>query len=326
MNSLKVGVIIGAAKAQREVNMHHGRDLTDALIHLGHTVRVYDFQDPDAAYNIQHDYQTGRLDLVFNNAAGKEGGDGSIEQILEVFKVPFVGSGSFATASAFNKQITKNLVAEAGVPLAPGFVVTKQAYSLEDVQKRAAILGYPLVTKAVCGSDSIGVSLVDGPEGIGLAMEIAFQEDDSVIVEQFIRRSADLTCFVLGTGATAQALLPAESIFDALIYTSDLAEETILRVPQVDPSIIKAIKRHSLQAHRALKCSDYSRSDFLVDEGGSIFFLELNAHAGLGRESCTSFIARQTYGWNYERFIQEIITRALDRQALTKAPGSPVKA
>jgi D-alanine-D-alanine ligase len=316
MKRLQVGVIIGGAQQQKQINISHSEDIAQALKQLGHGVKLYELANPSHIKALLDDHANGCLDIVFNNAAGKRGGDGTVEGLLELAGVPFVGSDAHATACAFDKQTTRQLVQGSGVPVSPGFVVEKATYVLGDILDIADSMGYPLVVKAVRGSDSLGVSLVKKSSEIAEALNLAFEHDNRALIESYVERSADITCMVIGTGKEAVALTPAESVFEGEIYTDEVADLTETRLPQLDAGVIEKVKQHAVEAHRALACSDYSRSDFLVDKNGHIFFLELNAHAGLGKDSCTMFITKVSRGWDHEATIKEILNLALQRQGV----------
>src|SRR5690606_11146873 len=152
----------------------------------------------------------------------------------------------------------------------------------------------PLIVKASQGSDSIGVSLVKEENQLITALRIALREDDTILVEDFVRRKAEVTCMVIGNGADIQALEPVERVYDTDILYPITITDRSYRFPNIPKETIEKIKEYSITAHRSLGCSDYSRSDFLIGKRGGIYFLELNAHAGLGNVGPTAFAAKHT--------------------------------
>ena len=315
MTIKNIGIIIGGATSQDTVNIDHAEDIGSVLAQ-DYQVEYYNVSKTDDIARLMTDKLEGRLDIVFNNAAGKKGGDGTVEGILEILDIPYVGSDTLATAVAFDKKTTKAVVSSAGVPIIKGIAVSLEEYKLNPsviVQNITTSLGYPVVVKASQGSDSIGISLVKHARKLIPALVRAFKEDSNVLVEEFIQRKAEVTCMVIGNGAKAHALEPVERVYQTeLLYAQDISSRTY-RIPELDQSILEEIKRHSVVAHQALGCSDYSRSDFLVDQSGCVQFLELNGHAGLGRGGPTEFTAKITKGWDYEGLIREILQVALAR-------------
>ena len=310
-----VGIITGGANQQTAVNVDHANDIGSALSDT-YEIHFYDLSISDDIDRMVADKRRGELDIVFNNSAGKKGGDGTIEGLMEIYGIPYVGSDTLATAVAFDKKTTKNVVAEAGVPVIKGVAVTKEEFEHNPssvVQNVTGSLGYPVVVKASQGSDSLGISLVKHPKRLIPALEKAFAYDENVLIEEFIVRSAEITCMVLGNGSQAEALQPVERVYKTeLLYDRDTSSRTY-RIPICDEEIQEEIKLYSIMAHQALGCSDYSRSDFLVNKKGVVFFLEVNAHAGLGMGGPTQFAIQISKGWDYSELIKGVMAIAKKR-------------
>lgn len=311
-----IGIIIGGAESQTAVNTDHAKHIADALS-AKYQVKIYDLHKEKDVHALTKDRKAGKLDIVFNNAAGKLGGDGTVEGYLELMRIPFVGSDTLATAVAFDKITTKAVVKDRNVKVVRGISVHQSRfldepeYIIEKIEKR---VGYPMIIKASQGSDSIGVSLVKNPDGLIPALRLAFKEDDLLVIEDFVRRKAEVTCMVIGNNDDARALPVVERVYETEILYTD-AKRTY-RFPSLDERILETIKRYSLKAHRALGCNDYSRSDFLVSRGGTVYFLELNAHAGLGNSGPTTFVTQNTEGWSYQEMIENILQVAIKRHGL----------
>lgn len=308
-----IGIISGGTHAQSHINKDHALDI-GGVLQKKYTVRYYDLSQKEDFENLLHDHRTEKLDVVFNNAAGKQGGDGTVEGLLELLTIPFVGSDTLATAVAFDKKTTKTVVKAAGVPTIRGLTVTGQEFLEEPeevMEKLARRIRVPMIVKASQGSDSIGVSLVKEEKDIIPAIRKALKEDDTIIIEDFIRRQAEVTCMVLGNGDEAKALEPVERVYETEILYPDAART--YRHPNLNEEILTKIKKYSVKAHRAVGCADYSRSDFLIGKKGKIYFLELNAHAGLGNTGPTAFSTQHSMGWSYDKMIQEILNLSLKR-------------
>jgi len=312
-----VGIIYGGNHAQSHVNISHARDMGEALSKK-YQVTYYDLSKKEEFDLLISNHRSKKLDVVFNNSAGKQGGDGTIEGLLELLGIPFVGSNTMATAMAFDKKITKTIAKAAGVPVVRGLTITSQEF-LENpeliMEKLAHRIKVPMIVKANQGSDSIGVSLVKATNEIIPAIRLALKEDDTIVIEDFIKRKAEITCMVIGNGDEAYALEPVERVYETEILYPD-AKRTYAE-PKLSEEILTKIKKYSVKAHNAITCSDYSRSDFLVGKKGSIYFLELNAHAGLGNSGPTAFATRHTLDWSYEQMIEEILKAGLTRNNLS---------
>lgn len=308
-----VGIISGGTHAQAHVNIDHAKDLEGALS-AKYSTKLYDLSKPKDFEGLLKDRRQGKLDIVFNNAAGKQGGDGTVEGLLELMNIPFVGSDTLATAIAFDKKTTKTVVKAAGVTTIRGLTITSTQFleePEETMERLARRIRVPMIIKASGGSDSIGVSLVKKEEEIIPAMRLALKQDDTVIVEDFIRRKAEITCMVIGNGDAAYALEPVERVYQTEILYSD--SKRTYRLPVIPEETKEGIMKAAVKAHRAVGCSDYSRSDFLVGQKGRIYFLELNAHAGLGNSGPTAFACAQDKHWSYPEMVNNILMTAIKR-------------
>lgn len=315
MDVKHIGIITGGLRKQVVVNKDHAKDIASALEN-DYEIGFYNLASTRDINRLIENSRLKKLDIVFNNAAGKRGGDGTVEGFLDLLGVPYVGSDSLATAVAFDKKTTKAVVKDAGVPIVRGFSIPLHEFEDDEaavVEKIEKKIGYPLIVKASQGSDSIGVSLVKKPEDLHQALLDAFAEDDYVVIEDFIKRSAEITCMVIGNGRETVALTPVERVYDTeILYPWDVSARTY-RIPDTTDEIMESIKRYSLMAHKAVGCEDYSRSDFLVGRSGGIYFLELNGHAGLGKVGPTAFTAKVSREWGYEDMIKSILQIAVKR-------------
>jgi D-alanine--D-alanine ligase len=311
-----IGIIIGGAESQTAVNEDHAKHIADALSEK-YAIKIYDLHKQKDIAALIKDRKDGNLDIVFNNAAGKLGGDGTVEGYLELMRIPFVGSDTLATAVAFDKITTKAVVKDRNVKVVRGISVHQSRFLDEPesiIEKIERRVGYPMIIKASQGSDSIGVSLVKEHGELIPALRLAFKEDDTLVIEDFVKRKAEVTCMVIGNNDDARALPVVERVYETEILYTD-AKRTY-RFPKLDEKILEKIRRYSLKAHFSVGCNDYSRSDFLVSKGGTVYFLELNAHAGLGDSGPTAFVTKNTEGWSYQEMIEQILQVAIKRHGL----------
>ena len=308
-----IGIITGGTHAQANVNINHAKDIGE-ILEKKYSVTYYDLSKKEDFDGLIKNRRSGKLDIIFNNAAGKQGGDGTIEGLLELLNIPFVGSDTLATAVAFDKKTTKTVVKAAGVPVVRGMTITGQEFleePEETMERLARRIKVPMIIKASQGSDSIGVSLVKTEQEILPAIRTALQEDDTLVIEDFVRRKAEITCMVIGNGDDARALDPVERVYETEILYPD-AKRTYAK-PKLSDDVLNKIKKYSIKAHKSVGCSDYSRSDFLVVKKGSVYFLELNAHAGLGNTGPTAFSTQQSLDWTYDQMIYGILDTASKR-------------
>lgn len=313
LNVKTIGIITNNGVQQAHVNTSHAEDI-GSVLSKKYTIHYYDVSKIEDIERLVFDKKNNNLDLVLNNAAGKKGGDGTVEGLLSLLKIPFVGSDTLATAVAFDKKTTKAVLSEAGVPTIKGITVSYDDYRTNPslvVQNVSTSIGYPVIVKASQGSDSIGISLVRRPRRLIPALNRAFKEDSNLIIEEFITRIAEVTCTVMGSGSKVEALYPIERLYDTELFNADMS--ATYQVADCDKNTIESIKRYACIAHQALGCDDYSRSDFLIDQSGNILFLEINAHAGLGKGRSTDLAAFKTKKWTYDELIEHIIKLSILR-------------
>src|SRR4051812_10633695 len=111
-----VGIITGGANPQQDINTDHAKDIGGAL-EKSFSISYYNLSVAGDIERLLENRSQKKLDIVFNNAAGKRGGDGTVEGFLEIMGIPYIGSDTLATAAAFDKKTTKAVVADAGVPV-----------------------------------------------------------------------------------------------------------------------------------------------------------------------------------------------------------------
>ena len=235
-----------------------------------------------------------RDSVFFLALHGGTGEDGTIQKQLEARGLAFTGSGSLASARAFDKTVAKQLVRDRGILTAESIVVPQN-----DVQRaRAALEGLlalhgRAVAKPVAGGSSVGLYQVSTPEDAARAAQDVAFADEIYLAEAFIE-GIELTVGVVENGDALRALPPSEVRLDrgrAFDYEGKyLGKGTIEITPaEVTAEVARAAQEVAIAAHDALGCEGYSRTDVIVSPRGPVF-LEINTLPGLTRRS---FIPQQ---------------------------------
>jgi len=229
----------------------------------------------------------GAVDVVFPVLHGPYGEDGTIQGLLELAGVPYVGAGVLASASGMDKEFTKKLLAAEGLPIGDQAVLRPQQETLSlDERER---LGLPVFVKPARGGSSIGVSRVTSWDQLAAAIELARRHDPKVIVEAAVI-GRELECGVLefpdgrieastvGEIRVAGVRGREDSFYDfATKYLEDAAE---LDVPaKVDDSIADEVRQLAIRAFEAIDCQGLARVDFFLTEDGPIIN-EINTMPG----------------------------------------------
>lgn len=227
------------------------------------------------------------VDVVFPVLHGPYGEDGTIQGLLELAGVPYVGAGVLASAAGMDKEFTKKLLAAEGLPIGDQVVLRANAATLElDDRER---LGLPVFVKPARGGSSIGVSRVDTWDGLDAAIAVARTFDPKVIVEAAVH-GRELECGVLelpdgrveastvGEIRVAGVRGREDAFYDfATKYLEDAAE---LDVPaKVDDEIAEEIRQLAIRAFRAIDCQGLARVDFFLTDDGPVIN-EINTMPG----------------------------------------------
>ncbi len=257
-----------------------------------------------------------RLDVVFPVLHGPRGEDGSVQGLLRLAHLPFVGSGILGSAVAMDKEVAKRLLREAGIPT-PRSVALRRREAPPSFEALTERLGPTLFVKPANLGSSVGVHRVREAAQLDAALEDAFAYDRKVLVEEAVR-GREVECAVLGNEEPA-ASVPGEVVprhdfysYEAkyldeagaeLVIPADLPEETARKVQAL-----------SVAAFRALGCEGMARVDFFLRADGELLVNELNSIPGFTRISMYPKLWAAS-GIGYAELIDRLISLALERDA-----------
>ncbi len=256
------------------------------------------------------------VDVVFPLLHGPFGEDGTVQGLLELAGVPYVGSGVLASAAAMDKEYMKLLLAARGLPMGR-YVVVRPGES--DYRERVAELGLPLFVKPARAGSSMGISKVSDHDDLARAVDVARAHDPKVVIEAAVP-GREIECGVLGAGPgePAQASLPAEIhlVGEHEFYDFEakyLEEATSFDVPALLPAEVTAeVQRLAVQAYTALECAGLARVDFFLTLDGRLLVNEVNTMPGF---TPTSMFPRMwaASGVEYGTLIDRLVQAALAR-------------
>jgi D-alanine-D-alanine ligase len=284
MARLGVAVVQGGPSAEAEVSRASAAGVAKGLTDAGHHVVRLEL-DAFLAESIR----SGGFDVVFPVVHGAVGEDGSLQGLLEVLGVPYVGSGVLASAMAMDKRVARMAFAAEGLPIAKGIAVARGSTTARDAAERARReVGGRVVVKPSSSGSAIGVARFAedaSVEDVARAVEAAWELADAVIVEHFAR-GREVTCGVLDVGE-ARALPPTEIKAPSDAFYTYEARYAPGRSVHFCPAplgdaLVARVQEVALAAHRALGCRDLSRVDFIVGDDGSdvVTLLEVNTLPG----------------------------------------------
>lgn len=288
--SPRVLVLAGGISHERDISLRSGRRVVDGL--AGHGVHAT-LRDPDAT--LIEFLAGGTVDVVWPVLHGASGEDGALRGLLEMLKIPFIGSSAEATRLAWNKPVAKTVVTKAGVATPASITLSRDAFrelGAETVLATVAeALGMPLIVKPAHGGSAQGVSWVDTTDELRHAMVHAFTYSDSALVESRVMGS-EICVTIIDTGEGPSAMQPVEIEplsghydFEAR-YTAGATR--FFTPARLEQSVIDDAIHHALLAHNALGLRHLSRIDFMVDAEGTPWFLEASTMPGLTETSSTA--------------------------------------
>lgn len=255
------------------------------------------------------------IDVAFVAIHGQWGEDGTIQGMLELLGIPYVGSGVLASALAMDKVMAKAVLAANGIDVPRGFTVDAKQRDLSRETLSAAEIGYPLVAKPVRQGSSVGISMVDSSHHLAAAIEGALEHDERVLVEERLM-GTELTVGVIGNPPDIQALPVIEIVtthkfFDYQAkYDPEISDEICpARIPE---DLAGRVQDVGSRAHTSLGCRDLSRTDMIVTEDGRIVALEVNTIPGMTANSLLPKAARVA-GIEFGDLCSRLIEAALAR-------------
>ena len=301
MNRLKVALLAGGDSSEREIALQSAQQIASVLDSTKYDVKVIDLHHRNMTYTDANGQQwevdkndfsltVAGVKTVFEYALiiihGTPGEDGKLQGYLDIMGIPYSSCSQTSSAITFDKISTNRAVAGRGINLAREIFVNKG----ESVDAQAVVeqLGLPLFVKPNASGSSFGVTKVTAVEQIAAAIEAAFAESDSVLIEECIV-GREMGCGVVVT-ADREILLPITEIvskrdffdFEAK-YTAGLSDE-ITPAP-ISDGIRAKLNRMTLEAYRACRCSGIVRIDFIVTEAGEPYMIEINSIPGMSSGS-----------------------------------------
>jgi len=260
------------------------------------------------------------LDVVFPILHGPYGEDGTIQGLLEMLDVAYVGVGVLGAAVCMDKDVGKRLLREAGIPVVPCEVVTGRRWAREPAAVRAAAarLGSPLFVKPASLGSSLGVTKVSTPAELDAAVELALSLDDKILIERGVD-GREIECAVLGND-DPQASVPGEIEPGATFYSyddkyaADSQARLLIPAPLADAQR-KTVRDLAVRAFRALECSGMARVDFFLERGSERLYVnELNTIPGFTSISMYPKLWEAS-GLSGSALVTRLIELALERHA-----------
>ncbi|WP_322747951.1 MULTISPECIES: D-alanine--D-alanine ligase [unclassified Frankia] len=310
----RVLVLAGGLSPEREVSLRSGSRLRDALARIGVDV---DLRDVDAA--TLPALAADPPGVVFPVLHGSSGEDGTIREVLDLYNLPYVGAVPAACRVAFDKATAKATLRTAGVVTPAAVTLPREAFhdlgAAALIDRIVARLGLPVVVKPRAGGSAFGVGLVDDAGQLAEALMACFGYHDWALIEQAVS-GVEIAVGVVDTGDGPVALPaveiePVSGVYDyAARYTPGAT--TFFTPARLDDAVGRAAAETALTAHRVLGLRDLSRTDMIVDAGGTVQFLEVNVAPGM-TDTSTWPIGLHAAGLDVAVVCRDLAAQARDR-------------
>lgn len=316
--SYRIAVLRGGPSEEHEVSLRSGASVLSALSQS-------DFEPLDIIINRAgewiHDGRIhapetifGHVDMAFLALHGAYGEDGRVQRLLERHAIPYTGSDSFSSAIAMHKGITKDYLRDKGVHMAPHMMVSRS--SLDDLQSIAQIIeklfGPAYIIKPMRSGSSVGITTVDSPMDLARALRKSLEEYDEVLVEKRISgREGTFGVVERLRDEKLYELPPVEIIHDTESPFFNYEAKYNGKSNEVCPGrfskkVNDEMARVAALVHRELGLSQYSRSDFMIDEDDDVYFLEVNTLPGLTEQSLLPKML-DAVSISFPQFIEHIV-------------------
>lgn len=353
---IRVGIIFGGKSAEHEVSINSAKNVMRALdknkyeaipIGIGKDGRWLTRGDPLKAltggesslpqlltlgYQIVDERSAGRelipgthasslpeVDVIFPVLHGPFGEDGTVQGLLELADIPYVGAGVMSSAVGMDKAAMKDLFRSHNLPTPKYAIIKRREWEMTPelaAKKIASEIGYPCFVKPANMGSSVGVHKVHIVEELTAAMNDAASYDRKIVVEHAVPNAREIECSVLGNddpiASVVGEVVPSHEFYDYEAKYIDESSQLLIPAP-IDPTVAARVRDLSLQAFRALDCAGMARVDFLLERGSNELYLnELNTIPGFTQISMYPKLWAAS-GISYTELIDRLIDLALER-------------
>ena len=303
MNSqakIRVAVLGGGISNEREVSLSTASQVMDNLDKEKFQPVFYDTKTD--LLKLFADAQKNQVDVAFIALHGKGGEDGTIQGMLELLDVPYIGPGVLASAIGMDKIVSKQLFEKAGITMPKTFEVHNAQF--------------PCVVKPNVGGSSIGISLVNNTQEFDQAVSVAFSQDKDILIEEYIL-GTEITVGVLGNKELqvlpVVEICPKNKFFDYQAkYDAEYCNEIV--PARISEESARQAQELAKKVYRLLGCKGFSRIDMILRQGtGEPVVLEINTIPGLTPNSLLPKAA-EAAGISFSQLLEKVIMFALEKE------------
>ncbi len=336
---LKVGVIFGGKSGEHEVSLVSAQGIMNAMdkekyeiipigiakdgrwITSGDPMKVLEsgMEEGIASASLPSDLFK-EVDVIFPVLHGPYGEDGTIQGLLELADIPYVGAGVLGSALGMDKIAMKAIFRAHGLPVLDHLALKRKDWERDPEEMMRRIeerLGYPCFIKPANLGSSVGISKVHDRSELAPALELAASYDRKMLAERGVK-AREIECSVLGNddpiASVPGEIIPCREFYDYIAKYIDNRSELIIPAP-LSPEMTKKVQELSIKAYLAIDCAGMARVDFLLDkDSGQLYIGEVNTIPGFTPISMYPKLWEAS-GISYSELIDRLIELALERHA-----------
>ena len=310
----RVAVLKGGRSLERQVSLRSGARVEDALARLGHEV-----VSVDVGLDLIRRLREARPEVAFVALHGRDGEDGTVQELLEILGVPYTGSGVLACVRAMDKVLTKHLMVDAGIPTPEFFAFSETAFrdlgaaeALPAIEER---LSFPIVVKPSSQGSALGVKFAATAADVPAALVSAFSYDPKVLLERHVA-GRELAVSVLdGEPLPVVEAVPRGDSFYDFESRYDIGATDFVCPAQLPAGATERVQELALATYRLLGLAGFGRVDLMLDSAdGEPYVLEANPIPGL---TGTSLLpqAAEAGGIGFDSLVEQLLELAETRPA-----------
>ena len=307
----RVAVLKGGRSLERQVSLRSGARVEDALERLGH-----DIVPLDVSQDLIGRLREASPDVAFIAMHGRDGEDGTVQELLEILDIPYTGSGVLACVRATDKVLAKHLMIEAGIPTPEFFAFSETAFrelgaadALPAIEER---LDFPIVVKPSSQGSALGIKFARSAADVPAALVAAFSYDSRVLLERHVD-GRDLAVSILdGEPLPVVEAVPRDDEFYDFEARYEIGRTEFVCPAALPGGVSEEAQELALRTYRLLGCSAFGRVDLMLGVGGDLTVLEANPIPGLTETSLLPQSAEGA-GISFDGLVGRIVERALER-------------
>jgi D-alanine-D-alanine ligase len=305
----RVAVLKGGRSLERQVSLKSGARVQDALHRLGHDVIAI-----DVGHDLVRRLRETEPEVAFVALHGRDGEDGTVQELLEALAIPYTGSGVSACIRCADKVIAKNHMLDAGVPTPDFFAFNETAFkelgAADALPAIEARLGFPLVVKPAGQGSALGIKFAASVQDVAGALVAAFSYGDKVLLERHVA-GRDLAVSVLdGEPLPVVEAVPAEEEFYDFEARYEIGRTQFVCPAQLPEEVTARSQQLAMQVWDLLGCRGFARIDLMLcTQSGELTVLEANAIPGMTETSLLP-MAADAAGIGFDALIERIVQLA----------------